>query len=190
MSTSEDAPLLTASSRRRGGAVLAAVALALAGGLAFTVAVDGSDTTTTLWNANKNEGKENAYAQALPVSTSQDVTKAKGTSTKYRPEQIFSLSQQEVEAPGDKMMQLNSGLHGKVGSIEKWCGTASRRTIVASAARRRGEAPPAQASHRHHSSGRRVPPLLRVLYHSRRNVRNSLGVRGVRRASYKRTSRA
>jgi len=127
MSTSEDAPLLTASSRRRGGAVLAAVALALAGGLAFTVAVDGSDTTTTLWNANKNEGKENAYAQALPVSTSQDVTKAKGTSTKYRPEQIFSLSQQEVEAPGDKMMQFNSGLHGKVGSIEKWCCAASRR---------------------------------------------------------------
>jgi len=38
MSTSEDAPLLTASSRRRGGAVLAAVALALAGGLAFAVA--------------------------------------------------------------------------------------------------------------------------------------------------------
>ena len=58
MSTSEDAPLLTASSRRRGGAVLAAVALALAGGLAFAVA--------------------------------------------------------------NAMTQLNSGLHGKVGSIEKW----------------------------------------------------------------------
>ena len=26
------------------------------------------------------------------------------------------------------MTQLNSGLHGKVGSIEKWCGAASRRT--------------------------------------------------------------
>ena len=47
MSTSEDAPLLTASSRRRGGAVLAAVALALAGGLAFAVA-NRSDTTTNL----------------------------------------------------------------------------------------------------------------------------------------------
>ena len=67
------------------------------------------------------------------------------------------------------MTQLNSGLHGKVGSIEKWCGAASRRTIVASA-RRRGDAPPAQASHRYHCSGRRVPPLLRVLYHSRRNL--------------------
>ena len=49
------------------------------------------------------------------------MTKAKGTSVKYRPEQIFSLSQEENKsAPGDKMMQLNSGLHGKVGSIEKW----------------------------------------------------------------------
>ena len=189
MSTSEDAPLLTASSRRRGGAVLAAVALALAGGLAFAVA-NRSDTTTSLSILDVTAVHGDAYAQALPASTSQDVTKAKGTSTKYRPEQIFSLSQHAVEPPGDKMMQLNSGLHGKVGSIEKWCGAASRRTIVASAARRRGDAPPAQASHRHHSSGRRVPPLLRVLYHSRRNVRNSLGVRGVRRASYKRTSRA
>ena len=45
MSTSEDAPLLTASSRRRGGAVLAAVALALAGGLAFAVA-NRSETTS------------------------------------------------------------------------------------------------------------------------------------------------
>ena len=165
MSTSEDAPLLgkAASSRRRRGAALAAVVLALAGGLAFAVA-DRSDTTTSL--------KILTVVDGIPASPSQDVTKAKGTSTKYRPEQIFSLSQQEVEAPGDKMMQLNSGLHGKVGSIEKWCGAASRRTIVASAARRRGEAPPAQASHRHRSSGRRVSPLLRVLYHSCRDMRH------------------
>ena len=49
MSTSEDAPLLgkAASSRRRRGAALAAVVLALAGGLAFAVA-DRSDTTTSL----------------------------------------------------------------------------------------------------------------------------------------------
>ncbi|CAH0378341.1 unnamed protein product [Pelagomonas calceolata] len=114
---SEDAPLLTASSRRRGGAVLAAVVLALAGGLAFAVA-NRSDTTTSLSDVTAVHG--DAYAQALPASTSQDVTKAKGTSTKYRPEQIFSLSQHAVEPPGDKMMQLNSGLHGKVGSIEKW----------------------------------------------------------------------
>ena len=46
MSTSEDAPLLTASSRRGGGAVLAAVALALAGGLAFAVA-NRSEATTS-----------------------------------------------------------------------------------------------------------------------------------------------
>ena len=168
---SEDAPLLTASSRRRGGAVFAAVVLALAGGLAFAVA-NRSNTTTSLLipavTAVDGGMRPDAYAQA----TSQDVTKAKGTSTKYRPEQIFSLSQEENKsAPGDKMMQLNSGLHGKVGSIEKWCGAASRRTIVASAARRRGDAPPAQASHRHHSSGRRVPPLLRVLYHTRGHVR-------------------
>ena len=128
---SEDAPLLTASSRRRGGAVLAAVALALAGGLAFAVA-NRSDTTTSLSDVTAVHG--DAYAQALPASTSQDVTKAKGTSTKYRPEQIFSLSQHAVEPPGDKMMQLNSGLHGKVGSIEKWCGAASRRTNAADAA--------------------------------------------------------
>ena len=32
------------------------------------------------------------------------------------------------------MTQLNSGLHGKVGSIEKWCGAASRRTNAADAA--------------------------------------------------------
>ena len=137
MSTSEDAPLLTASSRRRGGAVLAAVALALAGGLAFAVA-NRSDTTTSLLipvvTAVDGGMRPGAYAQALPVSTSQDVTKAKGTSTKYRPEQIFSLSQHAVEPPGDKMMQLNSGLHGKVGSIEKWCGAASRRTNAADAA--------------------------------------------------------
>ena len=113
MSTSEDAPLLgkAASSRRRRGAALAAVVLALAGGLAFAVA-DRSDTTTSL--------KILTVVDGIPASPSQDVTKAKGTSTKYRPEQIFSLSQHAVEPPGDKMMQLNSGLHGKVGSIEKW----------------------------------------------------------------------
>ena len=112
MSTPEDAPLLTASSRRRGGAVFAAVVLALAGGLAFAVA-DRSDTTTSL--------KILTVVDGIPASPSQDVTKAKGTSVKYRPEQIFSLSQEENKsAPGDKMMQLNSGLHGKVGSIEKW----------------------------------------------------------------------
>ena len=170
MSTSEDAPLLTASSRRRGGAVLAAVALALAGGLAFAVA-NRSDTTTSLLipvvTAVDGGMRPDAYAQATHVPGRDE---GQGNFYKYRPEQIFSLSQQEVESPGDKMMQFNSGLHGKVGSIEKWCGTASRRTIVASAARRRGDAPPAQASHRHHSSGRRVPPLLRVLYHSRRDL--------------------
>ena len=174
MSTSEDAPLLgkAASSRRRRGAALAAVVLALAGGLAFAVA-DRSDTTTSL--------KILTVVDGIPASPSQDVTKAKGTSTKYRPEQIFSLSQHAVEPPGDKMMQLNSGLHGKVGSIEKWCGAASRRTIVASAARRRGVAPPAQASHCYRSSGRRVSPLLRVLYHSRRDMWHP--VRCTRRSS-------
>jgi hypothetical protein len=124
MSTSDNAPLLgkAASSRRRRGAALAAVVLALAGVLAFAVA-NRSDTTTSL-----------KILTVVDASTSQDVTKAKGTSTKYRPEQIFSLSQEEVDSPGDKMMQLNSGLHGKVGSIEKWCGAASRRTNTADAA--------------------------------------------------------
>ena len=184
MSTSEDAPLLgkAASSRRRRGAALAAVVLALAGGLAFAVA-DRSDTTTSL--------KILTVVDGIPASPSQDVTKAKGTSVKYRPEQIFSLSQEENKsAPGDKMMQLNSGLHGKVGSIEKWCGAASRRTIVASAARRRGDAPPAQASHRYHSSGRRVPPLLRVLYHSRRDLWHPMRCTRRSSSSYKRTPRA
>ena len=167
MSTPEDAPLLTASRRRRGGAALAAVVLALAGGLAFAVA-NRSDTTTSL-NVSETirqnfDVNEDAYAQALaalPASTSQDATNSKGESI------ILPLSPEKTK---NSMMELNSGLHGKVGSIEKWCGAASRRTIVASAARRRGDAPPAQASHRHRSSGRRVPPLLRVLYHSRRDL--------------------
>ena len=84
MSTSEDAPLLTASRRRRGGAVLAAVALALAGGLAFAVA-NRSDTTTSLNVATRQnfDVNEDAYAQALaalPASTSQDATNSKGES--------------------------------------------------------------------------------------------------------------
>ena len=165
MSTSEDAPLLTASSRRRGGAALAAVVLALAGGLAFAVA-NRSDATTSLNVPTETnfDVNEDAYAQALadlPASTSQDATNSKGESI------ILPLSPEKTK---NSMMELNSGLHGKVGSIEKWCGAASRRTIVASAARRRGDAPPAQASHRHRSFGRRVSPLLRVLYHSRRDL--------------------
>ena len=129
MSTSEDAPLLTASSRRRGGAVLAAVALALAGGLAFAVA-NRSDTTTSLNVATRQnfDVNEDAYAQALaalPASTSQDATNSKGESI------IPPLSPEETK---NSMMELNSGLHGKVGSIEKWCGAASRRTNAADAA--------------------------------------------------------
>ena len=131
MSTSEDAPLLTASSRRRGGAVFAAVVLALAGGLAFAVA-NRSDTTTSL-NVSETirqnfDVNEDAYAQALaalPASTSQDATNSKGESI------ILPLSQQ---TPANTMTQFNSGLHGKVGSIEKWCGAASRRTNAADAA--------------------------------------------------------
>ena len=112
MSTSEDAPLLTASSRRRGGAVLAAVALALAGGLAFAVA-NRSDATTSLNVATRQnfDVNEDAYAKALaalPTSTSQDATNSKGESI------ILPLSQTNT------MTQFNSGLHGKVGSIEKW----------------------------------------------------------------------
>ena len=129
MSTSEDAPLLTASSRRRGGAVLAAVVLALAGGLAFAVA-NRSDTTTSLNVATRQnfDVNEDAYAQALaalPASTSQDATNSKGESI------IPPLSPEETK---NSMMELNSGLHGKVGSIEKWCGAASRRTNAADAA--------------------------------------------------------
>ena len=129
MSTSEDAPLLTASSRRRGGAVLAAVALALAGGLAFAVA-NRSDTTTSLNVATRQnfDVNEDAYAQALaalPASTSQDATNSKGESI------IPPLSPEETK---NSMMELNSGLHGKVGSIEKWCGAASRRTNASDAA--------------------------------------------------------
>ena len=129
MSTSEDAPLLTASSRRRGGAVLAAVALALAGGLAFAVA-NRSDATTSLNVATRQnfDVNEDAYAKALaalPTSTSQDATNSKGESI------IVPLSAGETK---NSMMELNSGLHGKVGSIEKWCGAASRRTNAADAA--------------------------------------------------------
>ena len=125
MSTTEDAPLLTTSSRRRGGAVLAAVALALAGGLAFAVA-NRSDATTSLNVATRQnfDVNEDAYAQALaalPDSTSQDATNSKGESI------ILPLSQTNT------MTQFNSGLHGKVGSIEKWCGAASRRTNAADA---------------------------------------------------------
>ena len=132
MSTSEDAPLLTASSRRRGGAVFAAVVLALAGGLAFAVA-NRSDTTTSL-NVSETirqnfDVNEDAYAQALaalPASTSQDATNSKGESI------ILPLSPEKTK---NSMMELNSGLHGKVGSIEKWCGAASRlRTNAADAA--------------------------------------------------------
>ena len=57
MSTSEDAPLLTASSRRRGGAVLAAVALALAGGLAVAVANRSDATMVASVNEAINNGK-------------------------------------------------------------------------------------------------------------------------------------
>ena len=129
MSSSEVAPLLTASSRRRGGAVLAAVALAMAGGLAFAAVANRSDTTTSL-NVSETirqnfDVNEDAYAQALaalPASTSQDATNSKGESI------ILPLSQTNT------MTQLNSGLHGKVGSIEKWCGAASRRTNAADAA--------------------------------------------------------
>jgi len=110
MSASEDAPLLTASSRRRGGAVLAAVALALAGGLAFAVA-NRSDTTTSLSIPAVTAVHGDAYAQALPASTSQDATNSKGESI------IPPLSPEETK---NSMMELNSGLHGKVGSIEKW----------------------------------------------------------------------
>jgi len=128
MSTPEDAPLLTASGRRRGGAVFAAVVLALAGGLAFAVA-NRSDTTTSL-NVSETirqnfDVNEDAYAKALaalPASTSQDATNSKGESI------ILPLSQTNT------MTQFNSGLHGKVGSIEKWCGAASRRTNAADAA--------------------------------------------------------
>ena len=128
MSTSEDAPLLgkAASSRRRRGAALAAVVLALAGGLAFAVA-NRSDATTSLNVATRQnfDVNEDAYAQALaalPASTSQDATNSKGESI------ILPLSQTNT------MTQFNSGLHGKVGSIEKWCGAASRRTKAADAA--------------------------------------------------------
>ena len=128
MSTSDNAPLLgkAVSSRRRRGAVLAAVALALAGGLAFAVA-NRSDTTTSLNVATRQnfDVNEDAYAQALaalPASTSQDATNSKGESI------ILPLSQTNT------MTQFNSGLHGKVGSIEKWCGAASRRTNAADAA--------------------------------------------------------
>jgi len=129
MSTPEDAPLLTASSRRRSAAVLAAVALALAGGLAFAVA-NRSDATTSLNVATRQnfDVNEDAYAQALaalPASTSQDATNSKGESI------IPPLSPEETK---NSMMELNSGLHGKVGSIEKWCGAASRRTNAADAA--------------------------------------------------------
>ena len=132
MSSSEDAPLLTASSRRRGGAVLAAVALAMAGGLAFAAVANRSDTTTSL-NVSETirqnfDVNEDAYAQALaalPASTSQDATNSKGESI------IPPLSPEETK---NSMMELNSGLHGKVGSIEKWCGAASRRTNAADAA--------------------------------------------------------
>ena len=68
MSTSEDAPLLTASSRRRGGAVLAAVALALAGGLAFAVA-NRSNTTTRLITPG------GIVVDGIPVGTAEDKTK-------------------------------------------------------------------------------------------------------------------
>ena len=71
---------------------------------------------------------EDAYAQALaalPDSTSQDATNSKGESI------IPPLSPEETK---NSMMELNSGLHGKVGSIEKWCGAASRRTNAADAA--------------------------------------------------------
>ena len=114
MSTSDDAPLLgkAVSSRRRRGAALAAVALALAGVLAFAVA-NRSETTTSLMNQDETAVhggmRPDAYARALP-STSQDATNSKGESI------ILPLSQTNT------MTQFNSGLHGKVGSIEKWCG--------------------------------------------------------------------
>ena len=120
MSTSDNAPLLgkAVSSRRRRGAVLAAVALALAGGLAFAAVANRSDKTTSL-NVSETirqnfDVNEDAYAQALaalPDSTSQDATNSKGESI------ILPLSPEKTK---NSMMELNSGLHGKVGSIEKW----------------------------------------------------------------------
>ena len=110
--------------------MFAAVVLALAGGLAFAVA-NRSDTTTSLNVATRQnfDVNEDAYAQALaalPASTSQDATNSKGESI------IPPLSPEETK---NSMMELNSGLHGKVGSIEKWCGAASRlRTNAADAA--------------------------------------------------------
>ena len=67
MSTSEDAPLLTASSRRRGGAALAAVALALAGGLVFAVA-NRSETTTSLITP------DSIVVDGIPVGTPHALT--------------------------------------------------------------------------------------------------------------------
>ena len=96
---SEDAPLLTASSRRRGGAVFAAVVLALAGGLAFAVA-NRSDTTTSLSDVTAVHG--DAYAQALPASTSQDVTKAKGTSTNTVRNKFFLCLNMKSTRPGTR----------------------------------------------------------------------------------------
>ena len=86
MSTSGNAPLST-SSRRRRGAALAAVALALAGGLAFAV-VDTKAATTSLITPQYHEH----IAHAAP-------------------------QEEDTDTP---RRRLNSGLHGKVGSIEKW----------------------------------------------------------------------
>ena len=69
MSTSDNAPLLgkAVSSRRRRGAALAAVALALAGGLVFAVA-NRSDTTTSLITP------DSIVVDGIPVGTPQWLT--------------------------------------------------------------------------------------------------------------------
>ena len=127
MSTSDNAPLLgkAASSRRRRGAALAAVALALAGGLALAVA-NRSDTTTSLITPG------GIVVDGITTGTPQDTTKLILTEGPAN-----NAIAEHTESPANPMMQLNSGLHGKVGSIEKWCGAASRRL---SSRRRRADA--------------------------------------------------
>ena len=89
MSTSEDAPLLTASSRRRGGAVLAAVALALVASMNEAI------------NNGKLKERLLYWADHFDADWADDLAPAAGPAN-------------------NAMTQLNSGLHGKVGSIEKW----------------------------------------------------------------------
>ena len=102
---SEDAPLLTASSRRRGGAALAAVVLALAGGLAFAVANRSEPSLVASVNEAINNGKLKErllyWADHFEADWADDLAPAAGPAN-------------------NAMTQLNSGLHGKVGSIEKW----------------------------------------------------------------------